>query len=213
MLHHFARHRIDPAAVCGMQFTGICDHRLQTVKQFADQKIHRIVSFQLKMEHTDTLSAQIVDDVLTLLGQITELGHGADVAIEGRTIRGKAVGYTYVDAEWQGRTLQFPVIVYPADVNLAEDNLAVVGFKPIYTDYFLKNITLINDDAIYYFEHYLNDCCKAWEKDGGKWKEFWLPILICGQSGTSGTEYKISYIMYIKQITRYIMHKCGFHRF
>lgn len=84
--------------------------------------------------------------------------------------------------------------------------------KSFYTGYFLKNITLINDDALYYFEHYLNDCCKAWKKDGGKWEEFWLPILICGQSGTSGTNYKTSYSMYIKQFTRYILHKCGIYK-
>lgn len=84
--------------------------------------------------------------------------------------------------------------------------------KSFYTGYFLKNITLINDDVYYYFEHYLNDCCKAWKNDGGKWKEFWLPILICGQSGTSGTNYKTSYSMYIKQFARYILHKCGIYK-
>ena len=85
--------------------------------------------------------------------------------------------------------------------------------KSFYTGYFLKDIQMINDETLYYFEHYLNDCCNAWEKDGGKWKEFWLPILICGQSGTSGTEYKTSYLMYVKQYARYIMHKCGIYKF
>lgn len=85
--------------------------------------------------------------------------------------------------------------------------------KSFYTEYFLKNITLINDDNLYYFEHYLNDCCNAWKKDGGKWKEFYLPILISGQSGTSGTYYKTSYSMYIKQLVRFITHKCGIYKF
>ena len=85
--------------------------------------------------------------------------------------------------------------------------------KSFYTEYFLKNINLINDEELYYFEHYLNDCCKQWRKDGKLWNEFWLPILICGQSGTSGTEYKISFLMYIKQLVRYITHKCGIYKF
>lgn len=85
--------------------------------------------------------------------------------------------------------------------------------KRFYTEYFLKNIHLINDESLYYFEHYLDDCCKVWQKDGEKLQEFWLPILICGQSGTSGTEYRTSYIMYAKQFVRYILHKCGIYKF
>ena len=85
--------------------------------------------------------------------------------------------------------------------------------KSFYTKYFLKNIDKINDENLYYFEHYLNDCCNAWKKDRGKWKEFWLPILICGQSGTSGANYNTSYSMYVKQFIRYITHKCGIYKF
>ena len=85
--------------------------------------------------------------------------------------------------------------------------------KRFFTEYFLVDIALINDEKLYYFEHYLNDCCKKWKKDGNIWKEYWLPILIYGQSGTSGTEYKTSYLMYAKQYARYIMHKCGIYKF
>lgn len=85
--------------------------------------------------------------------------------------------------------------------------------KLFYTEYFLKNIQLINDETLYYFEHYLNDCCKQWQKDGRKWEEFWLPILICGQSGTSGTYYRTSYSMFLKQFVRYITHKCRIYKF
>lgn len=85
--------------------------------------------------------------------------------------------------------------------------------KEFYTKYFLENIGMINDEQTYYFEHYLNDCCHKWKNDGNRWKEFWIPILICGQSGTSGTEYRISYTMYIKQLARFILHKFGIYYF
>lgn len=84
--------------------------------------------------------------------------------------------------------------------------------KSFFTECFLKNINLINDETLYYFEHYLNDCCITWQKDGNVWKEFWLPIQICGQSGTSGAYYKTDFSMYIKQFVRYVAHKCGIYK-
>ena len=85
--------------------------------------------------------------------------------------------------------------------------------KSFYSNYFLGNIKSINDDKLYYFEHYLNDCCKKWKEDGNTWKEFWIPILIYGQSGSSGNEYKTSYTMYIKQMARFVLHKCGIYKY
>lgn len=83
--------------------------------------------------------------------------------------------------------------------------------KTFYKDYLIQNINNINDKEKYYFEHHLNDCCKQWKKDGNPWKEYFLPIIIIGQSGTSGTYYKYNYTMYIKQVIRYIAHRIGFY--
>lgn len=84
--------------------------------------------------------------------------------------------------------------------------------REFFKNYLIKNIEKINDFKKYYFEHYLNDCCIQWKKDGFSWKEFFLPIIILGQSGTHGVYYKFSYIMYIKQFIRYIAHRIGVYR-
>lgn len=83
--------------------------------------------------------------------------------------------------------------------------------KTFYKDYLIQNINNINDKEKYYFEHHLNDCCEQWKKDGNLWKEYFLPIIIIGQSGTSGTYYKYNHTMYIKQLIRYIAHCIGFY--
>ena len=60
------------------------------------------------------------------------------ISAEGMTVRAEKPGHTYIDASYGGRTLQIPVVVYPADVDLSEINTRVVGFKPVSTEYFLN---------------------------------------------------------------------------
>ena len=60
------------------------------------------------------------------------------ISVDGMTVRGEKLGYTYLDASYAGRTLQIPVIVYPADVDFSEDNKCVIGFRPVVTEYFLN---------------------------------------------------------------------------
>jgi hypothetical protein len=60
------------------------------------------------------------------------------ISVDGMTVRGEKLGYTYLDASYAGRTLQLPVIVYPADIDFSEDNKRVIGFRPVVTEYFLN---------------------------------------------------------------------------
>ena len=60
------------------------------------------------------------------------------ISVDGMTVRGERVGETYIDTAYGGRTVQIPVIVYPADTDLSGDNRKVVGFRPVVTEYFLN---------------------------------------------------------------------------
>lgn len=76
-------------------------------------------------------------------------------------------------------------------------------------DYFLPDIESLNDSQNYYFEHLLFEKCKSWKSGGYKWKEFYFPILIKGQSGSTGKEYIVKYrwLMYIKKVFELLKHK------
>lgn len=60
---------------------------------------------------------------------------GEIVSFDGLTMRAGAVGYTFVDAHYAGRTLQFLVYVYPADFDFAEEGKEVVSFEPMQEEY------------------------------------------------------------------------------
>lgn len=83
--------------------------------------------------------------------------------------------------------------------------------RSFYQDYLIPDLGKINDSKCYYFEHVLNDNCKQWEKDSKRWKEFFLPIIIKGQSGTNGSLYKFSYTMFVKQFIRWFLHRLGIY--
>ena len=59
----------------------------------------------------------------------------------------------------------------------------------------------INDGNHYYFEHYLYDKCRMITK------EFYLPVIYSGSSGSSGDIYRTSFWSYIKPFIHYMLHK------
>ncbi|MBQ8578797.1 MAG: exo-alpha-sialidase [Clostridia bacterium] len=60
------------------------------------------------------------------------------IAFDGMHVRACGVGYTYVDAWYDGKCARFLVNVYPAETDLSEENRAVTGFRPVCTEYRIR---------------------------------------------------------------------------
>jgi hypothetical protein len=97
-------------------------------------RIHPGESVKIHLRWLDTRYRQYpAEDGVTFSNYDKEI-----ISIDGMTVRGERTGMTYLDATYGGRTVQIPVIVSPADVDFAEDNKKVVGFRPAATEYFLN---------------------------------------------------------------------------
>lgn len=83
--------------------------------------------------------------------------------------------------------------------------------RDFFCDYFLSGISDLNDSMCYYFEHLLYDKIVKWKKDGNRHKEFYLPVDIVGTSGTSGNEYGLKNLRYIRAVIRYVTHLFGIY--
>lgn len=77
-----------------------------------------------------------------------------------------------------------------------------------YNTLFLSRIEEINDSNEAFFESLLYDCTKVWRKMGKTYKEFLLPIVVTGQSGTTGEDIDIPKFIYLRHIIRLIRHRC-----
>jgi len=106
-------------------------------------------------------------------------------------------------------------------VYIARQKIAPIGIMSIsyffiapskfFTDFFLHKLNLIDDSKPYYFEMLLMDEICNWERKGGKWREFWLPIQVYGISGSTGLSYNHGLMNYIKALVKFFYHKLPFY--
>lgn len=80
-----------------------------------------------------------------------------------------------------------------------------------FTNYFIPNMTNINDSKGYYFEHLLYDQTKKWRKDKRNISDIALAIKYEGTSGTTGECIKLGKFPYIKSILSYLYRKFLLH--
>lgn len=80
-------------------------------------------------------------------------------------------------------------------------------------DFFLHDSLSIDESRKIYFEHCLYVSCKRWvENKCGKQKEFYLPILLEGVSGTSGKTLKNPSMPYINAMIKYLLRSIGIRK-
>lgn len=72
---------------------------------------------------------------------------------------------------------------------------------------FLPRIEEINDSKGFFFESLLYDCTKDWRKMGKSYKEFLIPIIVSGQSGTTGENIENPNFIYLRHIVKLILHR------
>lgn len=80
-----------------------------------------------------------------------------------------------------------------------------------FTNYFIPNMTCINDSKGYYFEHLLYDQAKRWREDKRNISDIALAIKYKGTSGTTGEYIKLGRLPYIKSILFYLYRKFLLH--
>lgn len=81
------------------------------------------------------------------------------------------------------------------------------------TNYFLSNLSSLNDSKYYYFEHLLYDSSKKWEIDKmGKFVEPKRVIIYTGISGSTGCSLSISYIKIIRVYLSKKLKRIGIYR-
>ena len=84
--------------------------------------------------------------------------------------------------------------------------------KSFLLEYFLPLKGNINDELGVYFEHVLYRAVLSWKINGRKFKEFYLPIQLMGQSGSTGKEYKPRKIDYFLAVLKYVYHNTPFYK-
>ncbi len=62
--------------------------------------------------------------------------------------------------------------------------------REFFADYFLRDISALNDSAGYFFEHLLFERIAEWKRDGHLHKEISIPVKIEGISGSTGMPYR-----------------------
>ena len=72
---------------------------------------------------------------------------------------------------------------------------------------FLPRIEEIDDSKGFFFESLLYDCTKAWRKMDKSYKEFLIPIIVSGQSGTTGENIENPNFIYLRHIVKLILHR------
>lgn len=80
-----------------------------------------------------------------------------------------------------------------------------------FTNYFIPNMTCINDSDGYYFEHLLYDQAKRWKEDKRDISDMALAIKYEGISGTTGEHIRLGKFPYIKSILFYLYRKFLLH--
>ncbi len=78
-------------------------------------------------------------------------------------------------------------------------------------NYFLLDISKLNDSKGDYFECLLYNKIQEWKRKTGKYHEFYLPINIIGMSGTTGKVFKKKRLRYIRTMIRFLMHLMGIY--
>lgn len=84
--------------------------------------------------------------------------------------------------------------------------------KSFLSDYFLFSKEKIDENEGTYFENHLFNESLEWVHDGGKAKEFKLPILVNGISGSNGKKYPTEHYPYLKAWLRYYLHKLPIYK-
>ncbi len=81
-----------------------------------------------------------------------------------------------------------------------------------YYQLFVKNYKCLNDSEGYYFEHLMCDISREWTACGHRVREIFHPLIVRGQSGSTGSNYKTGFLFAAKSYIKYFLHKLGYHR-
>jgi len=81
-----------------------------------------------------------------------------------------------------------------------------------YYEMLLNECERLNDSKGYYFEHLMCDLTRDWIDKGFRVKEIFHPLLVLGQSGSTGENYKNGWSFVVKSYIRYFLHRLGFHK-
>ena len=88
----------------------------------------------------------------------------------------------------------------------------VMGPLAFFSRCFLPRREEINDSLYRHFEHVLYDAIRDWRRAGNRFREFWIPPVMEGVSGTSGAviDSNISCSQMAKYRLMYILHRMGY---
>ncbi len=81
-----------------------------------------------------------------------------------------------------------------------------------FSQYFLPRREEIDDCQCRHFEHVLYDAVCDWKRDGNRFREFWIPPMMEGVSGTSGAVINgaLSRTQLLKYRLLYLLHRLGY---
>ena len=94
---------------------------------------------------------------------------------------------------------------------MAMSSQVIVAPPLFWKDYFVPQKELINDSLHYWFEHLLLDAIEKWQNDGHSFKDMWIPIILRGQSGSTGEIIKTGIKGILSFYTHYWLHRFGYY--
>ena len=127
------------------------------------------------------------------------------IKITGRLICGN-VGMLV--RRYKGKDTVYGLKLKDSEGIMAMSSQVIVAPVRFWKEYFIPYKERLNDSTHYWFEHLLFDAVENWQNDGHRFKNMWLPIILRGQSGSSGEIINTG----LKEILGFYAHY-WFHRF
>lgn len=107
--------------------------------------------------------------------------------------------------------------IYAQRIKMGPQGMSCLSYffgcpKDFIRNYFLPMKSEINDSKNIFFEHVLYRSVLTWKSRGGKFREFYFPIQLIGQSGSTGMKYTPRKIDYLWSLLKYIYHNTPLYK-